>query len=355
MSVASVGYTLDMAEPILDPRAALAAWSIAPAALTPIAAGHINRTWLIEQGCNRFALQWLNPIFKPELHLDIEAITARLVQAGLATPRLVHTTSGELWTTAAGGVWRLLSWVDGSSYLVVDSPQRAQAAGRLLGQFHSALWDCDHVFHFTRPHVHDTPRHLHNLEQALIDHAGHRNRAQVEPLATEILALARALPTASELPRRVVHGDPKISNFVFAPDGAAVALIDLDTLARMPLAVELGDAFRSWCNPRGEETAAAFDLVLFEAGLRGYVGAIGDRVPRAEIAPLPQQTQLIALELAARFCADALDESYFNWNRERYPSASDHNIERTISQLALARSVEQQLSSIERIARAVQS
>lgn len=333
-----------------DPRAALTAWSLDRATLNPVAAGHINHTWLVEHGCTRYALQWLNPIFKRELHLDIEAITARLVAAGLDTPRLIRTSAGELWSADASGIWRLLSWIDGSCHLVVEGPSRATAAGRLLGQFHAALWECDHVFHFARPHVHDTPRHLHNLEQALAKYGNHRNRQRIEPLATEILALARSLASGRELPRRVVHGDPKISNFIFGPDGRAIALVDLDTLARMPIAVELGDAFRSWCNPRGEEVAASFDVGTFEAGLTGYVAAVGDRVPRSELASVPQQIQLISLELAARFCADALNESYFNWNRERYPSASDHNIERTTSQLNLARSVSSQMSTIEAIA-----
>ncbi|MBN2359084.1 MAG: aminoglycoside phosphotransferase family protein [Deltaproteobacteria bacterium] len=334
----------------LDPREALSAWSIAPTALTPIAAGHINRTWRVEHGDLWYALQWLNPIFKPELHFDIEAITARLEAAGLTTPRLVRTAAGELWTTAEGGVWRLLTWIEGESVLVVDGPDRAHQAGRLLGQFHAALLDWEHPFHFERPHVHDTPRHLRHLEQALADQPAHRNRSLVEPLATEILALARRATIAGELPRRVVHGDPKISNFVFAPDGRAVALIDLDTLARMPIAVELGDAFRSWCNPQGEEVAAAFELALFEAGWRGYRDAIGDRVDRDELATVPRQIRLIALELAARFCADALEESYFNWNRDRFASASEHNLARTRSQLALARSVGEQLARLESVA-----
>ena len=48
-------------------------------------------------------------------------------------------------------------------------------------------------------------------------------------------------------------------------------MIDLDTLTHMPLPLEMGDAFRSWCNPRGEDhSRAEFRLDLFGAAIRGY-------------------------------------------------------------------------------------
>ena len=52
----------------------------------------------------------------------------------------------------------------------------------------------------------------------------------------------------------------------------AVALIDLDTVGPMALAAELGDAWRSWCNPAGEDEPekARFDIELFRSSLSGF-------------------------------------------------------------------------------------
>jgi Ser/Thr protein kinase RdoA (MazF antagonist) len=137
-----------------------------------------------------------------------------------------------------------------------------------------------------------------------------------------------------------VHGDPKLNNIVFGKDGTARCLIDLDTLSRMTIPVELGDAFRSWCNPTGEDVVAArFDLSLFEAAIGGYARETRGFLTPAEIAAIPGAVETIALELAARFCADALEESYFGWNRVRFPSASAHNLHRARSQLALGQSI----------------
>jgi hypothetical protein len=53
------------------------------------------------------------------------------------------------------------------------------------------------------------------------------------------------------------------------------------------------------------------------------------------------------VELAARFCADALNESYFGWNPKSFPSRSEHNQARAESQLAAARSLAEQRTAAE--------
>jgi Ser/Thr protein kinase RdoA (MazF antagonist) len=143
-----------------------------------------------------------------------------------------------------------------------------------------------------------------------------------------------------------VHGDPKLNNVVFDDAGRAISLIDLDTLSRMTIPVELGDAFRSWCNPSGEDTVeSAFDLTRFQAGLTGYAEFAGALLEPIEIEAIVPAVELITLELASRFCADALEESYFAWDRERFASAAEHNLHRAKSQLSLARSYSGQRSA----------
>ena len=123
------------------------------------------------------------------------------------------------------------------------------------------------------------------------------------------------------------------------PEGAeaetAVGLIDLDTVAPMPLHLELGDAWRSWCNPKGEdETEAQFDLDVFEASVHGYAEA-GPTLEAEERDALVFGVEVISLELAARFLADALNESYFGWNAERFATAGEHNLARARGQWSL--------------------
>ena len=43
----------------------------------------------------------------------------------------------------------------------------------------------------------------------------------------------------------------------------------------------------------------------------------------------------VSLELAARFAADALAESYFGWNAARFPGRGEHNLVRARGQWSL--------------------
>lgn len=318
--------------------------------VTRVATGLINKTYDIEAVEGRFILQALNPIFAPEVNEDIEAVTAHLAAQGVLTPRMRRTRDGALWHVHEGNVWRVMTFVEGRSFDRVDDPAMAQAAGALLGRFHAALADLNRTFSAQRLGVHDTPRHLAALRQAVTDHPSHRLYDEVAADAQRILALADALPAIVELPPRTVHGDPKINNMLFGPAGAALCLIDLDTVGPMVVALELGDAFRSWCNTStaGEDdVAATFSLALFEAAVRGYAST--GRLSLAEQQSLVTATQTIIVELAARFAADALAESYFGWDATRFSSRGEHNLLRARGQLALARSLSGQTAQAEAI------
>jgi Ser/Thr protein kinase RdoA (MazF antagonist) len=322
------------------------------ATLTPLAGGLINQTLLVEEAGRKTVLQRLNPLFRGEVHLDIEPITAHLERKGVRTPRLIPTTIGELWTTdPQGSVYRMMTFLEGHTVQRIERPETAHAAGAFVARFHVAVSDLDHTFHFTRPGAHDTQAHLRQLDKALREHAAHPAFAEVEPIADAILQQARKLEPLPTGPKRVVHGDLKVSNLLFDEAAeSALALLDLDTMAHMTLPIELGDALRSWCNPRGEDAeSAALDAALFEAALRGYASGAKQLLTRTEVEALVLGTLTIALELAARFCADALHERYFGWDVTRYASRSVHNRVRAQSQLAVAKSLEAQRAPLERL------
>jgi Ser/Thr protein kinase RdoA (MazF antagonist) len=325
------------------PQAVRDAFAIdATARVSPIDIGLINRTYRVERAVaepRSLILQRLHPIFRGEVNLDFDAVTAHLAQKGANTPRLVRTTTGALWLDTAEGAWRAQTFLEGRVVSVVREPRIAREAGAAAGRFHVAVADLRHTFHFTRPGAHDTPRHLAHLRAQLVVHAKHPRSSAIEPVAARILA--HALPAIPELPVRIIHGDLKLTNVLFDETLTdAVALLDLDTLAHGTLAVELGDALRSWANPAGESAEnARVDLAIVEAALAGYAQAVGGLLTDAEKRALPAGLETIALELASRFCADALEERYFGWDPARYASRGEHNLARARSQLALAESV----------------
>jgi Ser/Thr protein kinase RdoA (MazF antagonist) len=293
----------------------------------------------------------VNAVFPPEIHYDIDAVTRHLRAKGLATPVLIPTRLGMLWHEHDGAVWRAMTSIDGASYEALGNAEQAREAGRILAVFHRALVDLKHTFRRARLGVHDTARHLTNLRTALEEQRAHRAFAEIAMLAAEVLELAAAIDTTADAADRIVHGDPKISNVMFTHDGhRALCLIDLDTVARVPIALELGDAFRSWCNPKTEDASnATFELTLFRAAIEGYAAGTEGFITPAEWRAIPHAIFRITVELAARFCADALRESYFGWDKNRFATASDHNQARTRGQVALARAVRAQLPTIEEL------
>jgi Ser/Thr protein kinase RdoA (MazF antagonist) len=323
------------------PDAVLEAYGLAGSVATPLGSGLINLTWAVSAGGRDYVLQQVSPIFPPSIHDDIRAVTAHLRRRGLPTPELVATRDGRYWQAVNDRVWRLMTRVPGVSRDSLRSPDEAHAAGALLGRFHGALRDLRHSFSNPRLGVHDTARHLAALRAALRECAQHEQFVAVNRLAQEILALADLLAPLPVTPDRVVHGDPKINNILFAEDRAeAICLVDLDTLGHMPLPLELGDALRSWCNPAGEDSRGGeFSTDLLRHAMAGYAQSARDWILPAEVAAIIPATLTIYVELAARFCADALRESYFGWDPGRFASRSVHNQVRATSQLAAARSL----------------
>ncbi|MBT8421749.1 MAG: phosphotransferase [Gammaproteobacteria bacterium] len=336
----------------VDAQQVLGHYGLDGAAIEPYGAGLINETYRVTAADGaRFILQAMNPVFDPAINIDIDVVTRHIDALGATTPRLVPPVDqGEqLWVNRDGRNWRLSTFVPGVCHDRLQSPEQARHAGALLGSFHRMVCPLDIKLHGARTVVHDTPRHLAGLRSALVEHTDHRYFSQAAPLAEQILQAAEQLPQLPDLPERLMHGDPKISNLVFDEQtGAGVCMIDFDTLAHMPLPLEMGDAIRSWCNPKGEdERQAQFRIDLFTAAIEGYAAEAGSLLDPAEWQAFVPAASTIMVELAARFTRDALREVYFGWNADKFPDRSTHNLVRAEGQLNLHRSFCAQLDAAE--------
>lgn len=330
----------------------LAEYELRAAEISPLGNGLINHTWTVDSPeTGRFVLQRVNDIFAPVVNRDIDALTRHLQAAGQPTCRVVPTRAGALWFTNDAGNWRLLTWVDGLSHDSLKSAGQARSAGRLLAGFHRSVDDLEHEFATQRLGIHDTARHLAFLRDTLRRQTEHARYADIAPLGRRILEAADALPRLPTTRDRIVHGDPKISNILFRRDSdEAICLVDLDTITRMPLPLELGDAMRSWCNPaREDDRYGEFSALLFREAMQGYAEVALGWIDPAEWSAIVGATHTILVELASRFCADALNESYFGWNPERFASRTEHNQVRAAGQLTVAESLVAQQAELEAI------
>jgi len=316
-----------------------------PVESQPTTTGLINETHFVRDATGgQFVAQRLNPVFDPLVNENIVRVTDHLSAHGVPTYRVVPVDGNPAIDLDEGGVWRLVTRLEGG---VFDKPgSRAQVleAGRAFGSFHRALFAFEEPLHPLGFPFHETSTHLMDLAAALRAGPDHPYYEALRPLAEEVLEAGRNLPRFEALRPRVIHGDPKFNNLLFEGGGEGpgrvCGIIDLDTVSRMPLAYDWGDAMRSWCNRAGEDShEAQLDLDFVAAAAEGLWSAFeGDEAAPpegAELQSLSQGLEVISLELCARFAADVIHESYWAWDRTRYESAAEHNLFRARGQLSL--------------------
>ena len=218
-----------------------------------------------------------------------------------------------------------------------------EEGGRMLGQFHAALSEYPGNLEVGRLSF----RYDHEI--AKLDEF--ENRLMVDPdetihNATQLLMkeLPR-LKLPADLPTRIIHADPKISNFIFNQDKKAICMIDLDTIQELSPLYDLGDALRSWCGQKEDDPKNSFNTEIYKAFMKGYLDTSKNLLSEREKTLIPQATKLIMLGLATRFLNDYIEGSYFGWDETRYNSRKAHNKARVMGQLSLYQSALKALSN----------
>lgn len=333
------------------PAAVTAAYQISSdAVFTQISSGLINATWLVQDVKQRVVLQKLNRIFDISVNKKIDQVTEFLSRNYPHTMRVIKTVNGDLEVLFEEDCWRCLSYVAGHTRTKLSGAEQAESVGKCLGEFHAKMRNFPDAALLPKSSVHNLHKHKSALEASLRTHAEHSQAALVRPVAAQILTAIDTISALPNYPDVAVHGDPKISNFIFNDDDRAISLVDLDTIGQGQLLFELGDAFRSWCNPAGEDTEnTTFDVATFEHSLKGYLEVQHIPFSEAQAQHLAGAIETIYVELAARFCADALNESYFSWDDSLYASSCEHQLLRAKGQFKAAVSVSAQRQEIARI------
>lgn len=303
----------------------------------PVGTGLINTTYRVTAGEGDFVLQRLHDVIPDAAASDMQVVTAHLASAGLQVPNLVMTKTGEPFARDTEGKrWRMYPWIPGRIVDALESRDMARSAGRLVGVMHRALAELAYQPQGSIPHFHDTAFIVEELRQV----AG-QLPDNVKKIADDILATLPALILDDSAgSRQIIHADLKISNLVFDQSGQAVGVIDFDTLLWHYPAIDLGDAFRSWCNETTEDNPqATFDAVLFDSAEAGYAEGRGLPATREDRLLHLRATKQIALELASRFLIDVVRDNYFGFDAKRYPDRRSHNIARALGQYHLAQTI----------------
>ena len=102
----------------------------------PLSGGLINVSFAVRAEDGEYVLQRVHPVFAPEVHDNIAAVSEQLRRRGQPSPRLLQSRGGQ-WFADLGvdGVWRVMTRLPGISFDTIQSPAQARAAGARVGRF----------------------------------------------------------------------------------------------------------------------------------------------------------------------------------------------------------------------------
>lgn len=301
-------------------------------------AGLINKTYFVmnAEGDTRI-LQKLHSVVRPETCEDAYAIATYARAGGISVPEFLLTAEGKTWFLCEGGLWRCMKSLSGHGKKIL-TPEAAESAAALVGQFHTVMANSDYICRGSIPHFHDSP-YIFKHAVAVFDKEketalGKAVQNEIHFYTTELSK--QLLPEA--LKKQIVHGDLKISNFLFK-GGSVTALLDFDTCMNHTPLVDIGDALRSWCNTADEGNEIAnFDRAIYDVAIRGYLSTAS--LSPKEQTLIPQAFRLMTLECGIRFLKDYFEDTYFGWNKKKFPSRRAHNLARARGQMSLFKQIE---------------
>ena len=323
--------------------------------------GHINDTFLVDVGTERFILQRVSSAaFKEpdklmENIVNVTDYLSREIQRQGGSPRretltVIRTRQGEnSFTDSEGGVWRVFPFVEGTvCYQAAETPQLFAASGRAFGRFQRLLRDYPaHTLHETIPRFHDTEDRLRKFKAAVAaDPLGRAAdcRADIDFVLAREADCSAALSAQREgvLPLRVTHNDTKLNNVLMdAETGNALCVIDLDTVMPGLSINDFGDSIRFGANHNAEDepdlSKVNFDLELFSVYAAAFLEEAGEALTEAEVRYLPWGAKLMTLECGMRFLTDHLEgDGYFHISRP------GQNLDRARTQFKLVADMEAQ-------------
>ncbi|MDP1774481.1 MAG: aminoglycoside phosphotransferase family protein [Methylobacter sp.] len=329
--------------------------------ITPLGNGLINDTYLVTTPSSPFVLQRINRTVFPEpeqIMANLATLNQHIAQKTAASvklqiPEILKTTANaSLYQDQIGDCWRALSFIaDTESIEAIGTIGDAEQAGFALGHFHRLISDLDpSLLHDTLPGFHITPGYLKRYHQVL-QQSDHPEDHYCADFIARFQSIADDLEAARQqglLSLRVIHGDPKLNNFLFDKHTHKIlSIIDLDTVKPGLVHYDIGDCLRSCCST---SDPVGFDLDICAALLKSYLSEAGAFFSEHDYHYLYPAIRLIPFELGIRFYTD-----YLEGNRYFKVTEPEQNLRRAVSQFRLCESIMAQEQTIKGLISQLQS
>ncbi len=320
--------------------------------IRPLGNGLINDTYLVTTPSCSFVLQRINRTVFPrpaQIMENLSVLIQHLAQktgesVKLKIPDILKTSANQpFYQDQTGDYWRALSFIDDTESIEsIDAIANAEQAGFALGHFHSLISDLDPLLlHDTLPSFHIAPGYLKHYHRVLPLSNQLKSAYCAEFIARNeyITDDLEAAKNQGLLSLRVIHGDPKLNNFLFdIHSHKIISIIDLDTVKPGLVHYDIGDCLRSCCH---RNDPVGFDLDICATLLKSYLAEAGTFFTEHDYHYLYPAIRLIPFELGLRFYTD-----YLEGNRYFKVTEPEQNLQRAVEQFRLCASIIEQESTI---------
>ena len=220
-------------------------------------------------------------------------------------------------------LWRQLPFVKNSKSInKVSKIKELEEAVKCMSEFYRCLQDFPiENLNVTIPNFHSGEHKIMAFNKALKNSSELRKK-NAEPLISEIEKNLKILIKWDEicraLPKRVVHYDAKINNFLFEKTtNKVIALIDLDTLMPGCVLSDIGDMIRTYSNTIGEESKDISKVTCNKNIVAAILNGVKDSLTIVERKYLNFGGLAITFMQSVRFLTDYLnDDIYYKTNYE---------------------------------------
>jgi Ser/Thr protein kinase RdoA (MazF antagonist) len=308
--------------------------------------GLIHKTFLVEAMNDAyFVLQGVNThVFSnPNLVvLNQLRISQFLTQNGYPKTCLTLLKNADgsyLLQDQKGQTWRMFHAIHPSKSLeVLSKHSQAFEAAKALSEFHFFLKDfpMDQLKESIPGFLDFKKRkkdYQHSLKVAIPYRFTQANQI-IQKLGEHEGVLNRYLQLLPKLPKRIIHADPKLSNFFFNASGEGVcAIIDWDTIMTGSILYDLGDMIRSFCQVGTEDSQQekTFNPQILKELLTGYFeGPMNDCLSELERENILLGAKAVIYIQGLRFLSDYLIGDQYYWVEDE-----NHNLRRARNQLQM--------------------
>ncbi len=189
-------------------------------------------------------------------------------------------------------------------------PGSPKEYGRALARLHRILDEVEGEMQDVIPHFHDIvyyEEEYHRVRKDETHRRGFVEDTDFERELEEVLESRRAsvgnlFEKGNKIPRKVIHGDTKWTNFLMDEEGKVIAMLDLDTLSMGERITDLADALRSLCALHPAEERKTITREFMD----GYIGEGFVTKEEISVDQLEIAQERLYLELALRYYTDHL-------------------------------------------------